>query len=379
MDLPETPDLRLASEEDDSFEADLQLEAELEEALAESNTPLPSPSRQQGSPTSKHADPLPVSLVTEDPRTRKPKVSFREKAAELARSKGGLITQPKPLTRRDPTYNPSSVPDSSLHPPTRAASNSSSSLFTSRAFSQHTQILRKRQTDDIAHRFRERYGGVMEHPRRAHADLAPAPIPTQPLDTSKGDNPTKKRQVGKKAGGKRTTKAQVHAEEVLKICRSTKSYIVDIAAVKQRLASTRPTPQETTPPTPSSTCSSDNRPGKTAPGVASQGTSKTQPPVRTPLPTPHLPPRLPPTPLGSIPKGLKFTKKRKLPPEPGEIVMETVGKATLSDRGAPRPRLVSTGRDDGPPMTEASKRRRVGPERVPDGSFSRKKPRFGRP
>ena len=316
----------------------------------------------------RRTDPLLVSSATDDSRTRKPKASSQGGSVEPARPKGGPITRPKPLAKHDPIGNPSSAPNSSLRPPTQAASNSSGPLFTSRTFPQHAQNLHKRKTEDAAPRFRGQYGGAVEHPRQAHANLVPAPIPTRPLNSSKGDNPTNKRQVRKNAGGKRITKAQAQAEEVLKICRSTKSYIVDVAAIRRRLAPTLPVPQD---PTPLSTCSSDNRSGKPAPGVASQGTSRTHPPARIPLPTPHLPSQIPPTPSGSIPKGLRFTKKRKLPPEPGEIVMETVGKATLSDRDASRPMVTSTGRVCGPLITEASKRRRLNPERIPEGPPSR--------
>ena len=426
--LREATDLRLAQEpageEDDSFEADLKLEAELEEALAELNTP-PSPPRQQGSPnpnattkaanapsptrlkleaieerqhahastkgngksavrrstehsydTVKRVDPRPVSSVTEDPRTREPKGLSQGKSAEPARPKEGSITLPRPLPRRDHTGSPSSAPNSSLHPPTQAASNPSSLLFTSRSFSQHAQNLHKRKTEDTARRFRERYGGVVEHPRRTDAGSVPAPVPTQPLDPSRGAHPTNKRQVRKNAGGKRITKAQACAEEVLKICRSTKSYIVDMAAIRQRLAPTIPVPQGPTPSTQSATRSSSDRLGKTIPAVAGQGTSRIQPPVQDPVPIPRLPSQVPPTPLGSVPKGLRFTKKRKLPPEPGEIVIErAVGKATLSDLDTPRPRLVSTDRDGGPSTTEMSKRRRVNPGRIPEGPPSR----LGRP
>ena len=142
-DTDSTPVQELVDEQDSSLEADLQLELELAEGLADLNTPAPGPSRQprsctpdvanmvanaspsrppahntfeaaeqspparasakgeeeivgckpteQPHKTGKRVNPPQVSPATEDLPARKPVVSFKKKAAELARSTGRLL------------------------------------------------------------------------------------------------------------------------------------------------------------------------------------------------------------------------------------------------------------------------------------------------
>ena len=153
----------------------------------------------------------------------------------------------------------------------------------------------------------------------------------------------------------------------MKICRSTKSYIVDMAAAKRREASTIPEPQRPT----SSSSSSSIRSEKKAPVILNQRVSKTQAPV------PLLVPQLSRNSLGSVPRGLKFRKERKPVPESGKVATETVGRLALSDRDTRGPMSVSASRDNGPLTVDGSKRRRAKSERELEGSSPRKRPRLG--
>ena len=429
--LLEGTDCRLAQgpadEEDDSFDADLQLEAELAEGLADLNTPVPGPSQQPRSCTPnvadrvtnlspstrpplnlklevieypspvrtsvegkekvvnqkpverphklvKHADTPRASSVIKEPPTRKPKVSFQEKAVELARSKGRLLVPSKSLVSPNPVANlpfsttggSSSAPKNPPHPRTQAASDLPNSLFMPKSFSHHVQNLRERQTEASKRQSRGQHGGVItEHTGRDLADPVPASTP----DVSRGAQPAQKRHVQRTAGGKRISKAQAHAEEVMKICRSTKSYIVDMAAIKRRDASTLPTTSPTARP-------SSIRSDKTVPVAAGQRISRVQP--QASLPIPQLPSQLLSTPLGCIPRGLKFTKRQKTAPEPGEITAETVEIVGSPYQGIQGSRLASANRDNGPPTVDVSKRRRENSGREPEGSSPRKKPRLFR-
>jgi hypothetical protein len=322
----------------------------------------------------KRADPPRVSSVTEAPPTRKPKVSFQEKAIELARSKGGFLASSKPSVPCDPVGNPRggppSAPNNPPHPRTQAASDSSNPLSALKGFSHHVQNLRERQTEDSRRRFHGRYGGaIVERAEQDPVDPMPASTSTQPLSASKGKQPTKKCRVQRSVGGKRISKAQAHAEEVAKICRSAKSYIVDMVAIKRREV---PIPPTTLPPA----CSPSIRLEKTVPVATGGRISKTQPQV--PSPIPQLPSQLLSTSLGSIPRGLKFTRKRKTAPEPGEIIAETAETVTPPHQGVHGPRLASASRDNGPLTVDVSKRKRENPGRGPKGSSPRKKPRLGR-
>ncbi|KAF9652315.1 hypothetical protein BDM02DRAFT_3183707 [Thelephora ganbajun] len=433
--LPENIDSRfdqeLSGERDDSFEAELQLEIELAEGLADLNTPAPGPSRhpQPRTPNAtntspparspvhlefevveqpslartfvngnakmvdrdpterphkirKRADPPRVSLIIEDSPTRKPTVSFKEKAIELARSTGRLLPSSKPLPPRNPTVNPpsstiagpSSAPNDTPHPYTQAASNSQ--LFTSKGFSHHAQNLRERQTKDNLQRFHERYGGIIvDHARRDLTHLASTFIPPQSPESFKVTQPTRRRQVQKTAGGKRISKAQAQAEEVMKICRSTKSYIVDMAAIKRREASTLPEPQHPTPATaPSSARLSSTRSETMVPAIVSRRTSKPQP--APPLSVPQLPSQLLSTSLGYIPQELKFTRKRTPVTEPGEITVETDKRVAPPERDICEPGLAST--NNGPLTMDALRRKRKNSGGELEGSSPRKKLRLGR-
>jgi len=431
--LPEDTDRRLTqgpAEEEDDSDADLQLEVELAEGLADLNSPVPGPSQQPRSCTPdaadrvtnvspstrppvnlklevieypspvrtsvkgkgkvvdhkpaerphklvKRVDPPQVSSVIKEPPTRKPKVSFQEKAVELARSKGRLLAPSKSLAPSNPVANlpfsttggSSSAPKDSPHPRTQAASDSSNSLFMPKSFSHHVQNLRERQTEGSKRRFQGQDGGfITEHTGRDPVGL-PTSTPMRLPDASRGTRPTQKHQVRSTAGGKRISKAQAHAEEVMKICRSTKSYIVDMAAIKRRDAPTLPT-------TPPSAQPSSIRPEKTVPVATGQRTSRAQPQVS--LPIPQLSSQLPFTSLGGVPRGLKFTKKQKTVLEPGENTAEAAGTVTSSYRDIHGPRLTSASRDNGPLAVDVLKRRRENSRREPEGSSPRKKPRLSR-
>jgi len=428
--LPEDTDCRLTqgqAEEEDDSDADLQLEVELAEGLADLNSPAPGPSQQPRSCTPdaadrvtnvspsirppvnlklevieypspvrtsvkgkgkvvdhkpaerphklvKHADPPQVSSVIKEPPTRKPKVSFQEKAVELARSKGRFLAPPKSLAPRNPVANlpfsttggSSSAPKNSPHPRTQAASDSSNSLFMPKSFSHHVQNLRERQTEASKQQLHGQHGEVItEHAGR---DLV-GPVPASTPDTSRSAQPAQKRRVQSTASGKRISKAQAHAEEVMKICRSTKSYIVDMAAIKRRDAPILPTTSPSAGP-------SSIRSDKTVPVAASQQISRVQP--QAPLPIPQFPSQLLSTSLGRIPRGLKFTKRQKTAPEPGEITAETVEIVASSYRGIHGPRPAPANRDNGPLAVDVSKRRRENSGRESEGSSPRKKPRLSR-
>ena len=417
--IPEDADPRLSRElavkQDDSFEADLQLEAELAEGLANLDTPVPGPSRQQQSPTPDVADsatsvfmsarppvhlefevvkgPSPtrtsvkgkgkivgkkpeemphnpikranlprVSSTIEGPPTRKSTISFKEKAAELARTTGRLFTPSKPLLPPIPTANPplsltgrtSSVPRRPPLPRVQAASGSpTSQLFTSKGFSRRVQDFRNRQTEDNLRQFHERYGGIIvEHARRDLTNLMSTNIPIGSSGAPRSTKPNQRRQMQR---GKRITRAQAQAEEVMKICRSTKSYIVDMAAFKSREAPTIPEPQH---PTISSSLLSSIQPEKM---VLSQEVSKARSPA----------------PLGSIPRGLKFTREQKPVLDSREVATEAVGRVTSSDRETRGQIFVSANRDNGSLTVDASKRRREKSERELEGSSPRKRPRLG--
>jgi len=243
------------SAQHDSIEADLQLERELAQGLADLNTPAPGPPQQlrsrtpdvahaspsprvpihleseaveQPSPartsvkgkgkmvdhqpaeqlhkTGKRADPPRVSLAIEDPLIHKPKVSFKAKASELMRSAGRLLAASKPLPSRNlaalppfsTTGGPSPAPNDPPHPRAQATSGlpgPTPQLFTPKGFSNHVQNLREKTAEDTLRRFRERYGG--EVIGRAGRELAGV------ISASKGTQPTQRRKVQGKAGGKR--------------------------------------------------------------------------------------------------------------------------------------------------------------------------------
>jgi len=383
--------------------ADLRPETELAKGLTDVNTPIPGPSRQPRSRAPDVANPLPstqpsvhkiwkranpprVSPAAEDPPTHKPTVSFKEKATELARSTGRLLAPSKPLPPRNlpvlspslTTAGPSSVPENPPHRSAQATSDSSDSapqLFTSRGFSHHVQNLRERQTEDTLRRFHQRYGGVIvEHARRDLTDLMSAFAPAQSLDVSRGPRPAgRRREQPRTEGGKRMSKAQAQAEEVMKICRSAKSYIVDVAAIKRREVPTPQEPRRPAPPNLPPACSPSVQSEKMAPVVAGQPASRTRPPVSPPVSRPL------PASLGSVPRGLKFTRNQQSASEPGEIRGETVGRVASSEGDVRGSRLASSSRDTRPPLTtDAPKRRREDLGREIEGT-SRKKPRLGRP
>ena len=423
-----------ADEQDDSLEADLQLELELAEGLADLDTPVPGPSRRvrsntpdvvgevaNASPPSQHpthptfkvaeqpplahasvkgkegvvdcephktgkqASPPQVSPTTGDLPARKPVVSFKKKATELARATGKLLAPSKPLPSCNlatipplltTTEDPSPAPSNPPHLRTQAASDSSrstSQLFRSRDFSNRVQNFREKQTEETSRRFSERYGGVIvEHARRDLVGLTAAYTSTGSSERSKGRQPIKKRQVQETASGKRISKARAQAEEVKKICRSTKSYIVDMAAFKRRQVPTPPEPQRPTPTVSlPSTRPLSIRPEEATPATANQQVSKTRPAA------PSLAPQPQSTSSGSIPRGLKFTKKPRPAPEPGEVT-ETAGRATVSERDVRGPRFASTSRYDGPPAMNVSKRRREDAGREVERSSPRKKSRLSR-
>ena len=396
------------------LEADLQLEAELAEGLADLNPPALGPSCAPGtenssmntSPSPRPSAHLKLEVVEQPsaevgckpvepphksgkhatppqvPSTCKPTVSFKEKVAELARSTGRLPPPSKP----SPSHNPSAIPpfsatkgppstlNDSPDPLTQVTSTSDLSrptprLFTPKGFSGRVQNLRERQTKDNLRRFHERYEGVIvEHPRRDLVGLMSAYTSMGSSDASKSTQPTQRRRVQKPADGKkRMSKAQAQAEEVMKICRSAKSYIVDMAAIKRRGVPTPPEPQH---PTLAITSSSGRpasiRSGKTAPAIVGQQVA--------PLPIPQLPS----TSLGGVPRGLKFTRKRKPAEEPGEVTTEAVGRVASSERDFRGPKLASVTRNDGPLAADAPKRRREDLGRDPEVPSPRKKPRFGR-
>ena len=397
----------LVDERDRDLEADLQLEVELTQGLGDLKSPVPGPSRlevvEQPSPartsakgkgkmvergtverprkTGKRAVPSQVSAV-EDPQTRKPTVSFKAKATELARSTGRLLAPSKPLPPRNPTAispslsagGPRSAPNIPPHPPSQAASTPhsprpASRLFTPKGFSNHIQNLREKQTEDTLHRFHERYGGIIvEHARRDLTDLM---LSMQSPETPKGTRPTQKRQ--RTAGGRRVSKAQAQAEEVKEICRSAKSYIVDMAAIKRREVPTIPEPQRPTPGiTSSSAWPSFTGSGKTIPVIASREAPKRQPAVPPPVSQNQS------TSLGGVPRGLKFARKQEPGLEPGELTRETVGRVTSSERDGHKPRFASASRDpNGLVVKDVSKRRREDLGRNLKGSSPRKKPRLG--
>ena len=318
-----------------------------------------------------------MSSVAGDPPSHKPVVSFRKKATELARTTGRLLAPSKPL----PPGNPAAIPPSSTtEGPPSASRNTPCSraqaaldpprpqLFRPEGFSGCVQNFRERRTEDNLQRFHERYGGVIvENARRDLVELTTTHTSTGSSDASKGRQPTQKRRVQRTSGGKRMSKAQAQAEEVMKICRSAKSYIVDMAAFKRREVSTPPELQQPTPAiTPSSAQPHSVRPEKTVPSIASQRVSSTRLATTSPVP------QLPSTSLGGVPRGLKFTRRQRPAPEPGEIGTETVG------RDARKPGLASASRDNGPLAADVSKRRREDAEKEPGCSSPRKKPRLGR-
>ena len=291
---------------------------------------------------------------------------------ELTRSKRRLLAPSRPLAPRNLIANPpfltkegaSFAPNNSPHPCTQATSGSLNSLFTPKGFSRHVQTLRQRQTEDSRRQPHGWYGGVTaENIGQDFVGSMPTATPTRPLDASEGTQPAQKHQVRRTVAGKRISKAQAHAEEVKKICRSAKSYIVDMPAIKRHEA---PAPATLLSARPSSI-----RPGTAVPVAASERTPKAR--LQVPLPTPQFPPQLLSTSLGSVPLGLKFKRKQQTAPEPGEITGETVGTGTSSYRDIRRPRLTSAGRDHGLLTVDMSKRRRE-----PEGSSPRKKPRLGR-
>jgi len=421
-----------ASEQDDSHEADLQLAAELAEGLASLNTPAPGPSRRQRSwipnggnsganssppirppahpklgvveqpspartpvkgkgmvtdrepaerprKVRKYVDPPRAPSPIDDQPTRKPTVSFKKKATELARLTGRLLPPSKPLPPHNTTTIPSfsttggppSTPNNPTRPCTEATSISNSSrpisqLFMSKGFSSHAQTLRERRTEATLRQFNKRYGGIIvEHARRDLTDLMSEFTSAGSLGASKGTKPTQRRQVRRTTDGKWISKAQAQAEEVMRICGSTKSYIVDLAAIKRR---EDPTPTIAPP----SVLPPPVRSEKVAPRIVSHQVSTTRPAGRSPAP------QLPSTSPGSVPQGLKFSRKQRPAPESGEIVVETAGRVASSERSARGPILASANRDNGPRTMDTSKRRREDSGRESEGSSPWKKPRLGR-
>ena len=381
------PTRDLVGEQEESLDADLQLELELARGLADINTPIPDPSRQ---PTHKpdavgnaaKAPPptqLPVRLedAVEQPlptrasvggqgdvvdpsvSTHKPKVSFKEKAAELTRRS---LAPSKLLPPRNSSINPPfstgsgtpSVSNKPPHPGTQAISHSSkttSKLFIPKGFSHHIQNLRKRQTEESKHQLHERYGGITaEHARRDLTSSMAIRASTRSPDASMGTQPTQRYRAQGNASGKRVTKAQAEAEDVVRICRSTKSYIVDVAAINRREPVKLPGPQNLTPTTASS---SPIQTEKRIAAVLSQGGSKIRAPVHPPVP--GLPSQFLPTSFGGLPQGLKFTKKRKLDPELGEVTSKqetrgprlssSGGQNSLLDMGVTKSKLEDSGRE----------------------------------
>lgn len=257
-----------------------------------------------------------------NPPTHKPRVSFKEKATELAKYTRGSLVPSKLLPPRDsaierPSSTAGSGSSSSNKPPRRCTKGVSSplkatsKLFTSKGFSHHVQNLRKRQAEERRQQCRERYSRTTDED--AERDLTgpmTSFISTQPPDASK---PSRKCRARRDTNRKRVTKAQVEVEAVANICRLTKSYVVDVAAVKQRLTQA---PQEShhSPPTATSIASpsSSIRTEEMIPAILSRREAP------APLPTPELPSQLLSTSLRGVPQGLKFTRKRKLTPEPGE-------------------------------------------------------------
>ena len=330
----------------------------------------------------KQTNPPRVSPITEDPPTRKPIVSFKEKATELARSTGRLLAPSKLLPPCNPTaILPFSTTEGSSalnNPPhlraqaTSDPSRPTSQLFRSKAFSDRIQILREKQTVENLRRFHERYGGIIVD--NARRDLVELTVSyTGSVDPPKGRQPTQRRRVQRTADGKRVSKAQARAEEVMKICRTAKSYIVDAAAIKRREVPTPPEPQCPTPTiTPSSTRPHFIRSGKPEPTIASQQVSRTQPTAPSPAPQPS------PAPSGSVTQGLKFTRKQKPAQKPGEIATETVGRVTSSERNVCGQRLASASGNNDPLTIGVSKRRLEDLRREPGGSFPQKKPRLYR-
>lgn len=419
--------------QDDSLEADLQLEAELAEALADLTTPVPGPPQPPRSRTpntvgstgtenvspstqppahlklevverppaahtstkgkgkmadrklaegphriGKRAVPLQVSSAINDQPTRKPRVSFKEKATEVARSTRRLLAPSKPLAPRNfsatptlpTTAGPSSTPNNAPHPiSTSDSQRSTPQLFTPKGFVECTRALRGRKMEETHQRFEKRYGGVIvEHARQDLVDSTT----TGSSDAREDAQPTKKLRARKTTtGGKRITKAQAQAEEVMRICRTAKSYFVDLAAIKRRTAPTFPESQHPDPTIVSSSRTPSVRPEKTVPTVANQEVCKTRPAIPPPAS------QLLSTSFGSVPQGLKFTRKRKPVQEPGENPTEVVGRVSPPERDVCVSRSASAGRDIGPLMTDVSKRRREDLGREVEGASPRKRPRLG--
>ena len=293
------------------------------------------------------------------PPTHKPKVSFKAKVDKLARSKGRSIAPSKllpPRSRINPSSTTVDLPPAPNKPPhqcTQTISDpprDSSKLFTSKSFSHHIQSLRQRQTKEGQQHFHERYGGIIvEHARRDLTELMAEHTSKRSPDASKGAQPTRKCGARRNGGRKRLTKARAEAEEVMKICRSTKSYIVDMATFRRRGPPTLPASQNPPPAIASSPSrSSPVRAVKAMPEVRSQRGSE----IGTTVP--ELPPQLLSTSLQGVPRGLNFTRKRKLAPEPKEV----------------------SGHQD-PLTTGVSKRRQEDSERNTDPPAPRKKPRLG--
>ena len=417
-------------------EADLQLELELTQGLAELDTPAlgpprahtpdiasgivnssPSPRRQThpklevvewrstiptkvkgetaicdvAEPSRKTENRVklpPPSLATKDPPTHKPTISFKEKVTALVRSRGAPAIRPRLLPPRDSQVRtpsgPSAVegapaPNLSPHPQNQAArvsSRATSQLFVPKSFSRNIQNLRERQAEESQQKFHERYGGIVVEPAgRDHTNLVATCVSTRPSDTSKGPRPTKKSQAQKDAGKKRITKARAQEEEVAKICGSTKSYIVDMEAFRRRRA--EPALPKAQHPLPTTHATSTGSPSvqtkvPVAPALAQQ---HPRTPTLVPSPASGQPPRPIPASLGSIPPGIKFTRKRKPTPEPREAT-EMVGGALQYNRenyGRRQPFTIGT--RNGPFRGDIPKRRREDSERELGGPSPRKKRR----
>ena len=384
-------------EQEDSQEAEIQLELELAQGLADLDTPVPGPSQQSQPPTlgmSGAVDTLlptqaPVHLelevieqpspaltptkgkgkmadrgVVEPPQrlrktnaqTPKPTVSLKEKASELARSTGRLVAPSKLL----------SPPDSS---------KASLHLSPSKGFSRHAQTLHKRKKEVAQQQFDERYEGIItDHAGDDPRSLIGTHTSTRSSVASKGKPPSRKRQVRRNAEGKRITKAQAQAEEITKICRSAKSYIVDMAAIKRRVE--MPTiPEAQHPPATSSARPPTIRTEKVVSVGLSQPVSKKHPPPPANQSPSHHHPASP----GNIPQGLRFKRMQKGVGKPGESIAGAFEGITQS-KGVPRgQRHHSASSHPSPPIIDVPRKRREDPEVELHGSSPRKKPRFGRP
>ena len=328
----------------------------------------------------------PPSLATEDPPTHKPTISFKEKVTALARSRGGPAIPPRLLPPRDSQVctpsGPSAVGSASApnlpprpqNQPGRDTSRATSRLFVPKSFSRNIQNLRERQAEESQQRFHERYGGIVVEPAgRDHTSLVVTCVSTRPSDTSKGPRPTKKSQAQKNAGKKRITKARAQEEEVAKICGSTKSYIVDMEAFRRRRA--EPALPKAQHPLPATRAASTGPPSVQTKVPVALAQQHPRTPTLVPPPASGQPPRPIPASLGSIPPGMKFTRKRKPSPEPREATEMVGGAFRYNRENCGRRQPFAIGTRNGPPKGDIPRRRREDSERELGGPSPRKKRR----